>query len=163
MWDCWLFYLPATLVSFSLYLLWLIFGQASVLPLDLNEKWGGRELVGGGRGLLSIGFVCIIGAGCAVFQQRGDDALVLALGAHFGTILNSFLKRRFQIERGKHAFPWDHIDFILGASFVYWLQNPLGFEMVFRGLLVCGTLHWTVGSLIRLFLDPLRRERCLES
>jgi hypothetical protein len=163
MWECWLFFLPATLVSFSLYLLWLLFGQASVLPLDLNRRWGGQALVGGGRGLLSIGFVCIIGSVCAVVQGRGDDALILALGAHFGTVANSFLKRRFHFERGKHAVPWDHIDFVLGASLAYSLQYPITLQMVMAGIVICGTLHWSLGRLIRLVLDPFRRERRLDS
>jgi hypothetical protein len=157
LWESWLFFLPASLVSVTLYAVWLVFGQAGVLPLDLNRTWRDEPLVGGGRGLTGVVAAGIIAAGCAVLQGRGDDTLVLALGAQFGMVANSFVKRRLSIQRGQDSFPWDHVDFVLGASLAYTLQGGvLTLQRFLCGLLICGFLHWLIGGGLRPLLDPLR-------
>lgn len=147
--DAFWFYLPATLVSLGLYLFMLVWGQEFVLPLDLGLRLKGRPLVGRGRGLPSLAAACLFGAICAVLQGRGDDALVLSLGAHMGTVVNSFLKRRLGRAQGEPFFPADHIDFVLGASLFYQLQYGLDWQTFVLGCLVCGILHWSIGSSIR--------------
>ena len=152
-WDSWLaawnFYLPASAIPFGLYVLWMIFGQDSVLPLDLGRELGGRRLTGGGRGWHSL-FASLVMAGLVGAQQgRGDEALVLGLGAHFGSTLNSIVKRARGIERGTPVPLADNIDFFLGASLFYALQFGLGFGLFVQGLIVCGSAHFILGGLIR--------------
>ena len=47
--------------------------------------------------------------------------LVLGFGALFGDTIKSFFKRRIGKVRGASWFPFDQIDFILGAFLFYWL------------------------------------------
>jgi len=47
--------------------------------------------------------------------------LVLGFGALFGDLVKSFFKRRIGKVRGASWFPFDQIDFVLGAFLFYWL------------------------------------------
>ena len=145
--QAWFFYLPAALVPLGLYVLWIVFGQSSVLPLDLRSEIGGRRLVGDSRGLWGLPAALLLGALCAVAQSRGADALILSLGADFGCVVNSFIKRRLGIPRGRPFRPWDHIDFVLGASMFYHWQYGLSWSLFTAGVLVWGAIH-CLGSLI---------------
>ena len=147
--QAWSFYLPAALVPLGLYVLWVVFGQSSVLPLDLRGKIGGRRLVGDSRGLWGLPAALLLGALCAATQGRGMDALVLSLGADFGCVVNSFVKRRLGIPRGRAFRPWDHIDFVLGASVFYNWQYGLSLSLFAGGVLVWGASHWLGSLLVR--------------
>ena len=145
--QAWVFYLPAALVPLGLYLLWIVFGQSSVLPLDLRGRVGQWRLVGDSRGLWGMPAALLLGALCAASQGRGMDALILSLGADFGCVVNSFIKRRLGIPRGSAFRPWDHIDFVLGASAFYHWQYGLSWSLFAGGVLIWGASHW-IGSLL---------------
>ena len=147
--EAWNFFLPASVLPFGLYALWVIFGQESVLPLDLRYKLGKNRLIGDGRGWSSL-LTCLVLAGLVgVYQGRGDEALVLGLGAHFGVTLNSAIKRACGVRRGVTVPLADNIDFVLGACLFYALQFEPLFTTFIQGIAVCGTAHWLVSGLVR--------------
>jgi CDP-2,3-bis-(O-geranylgeranyl)-sn-glycerol synthase len=41
--------------------------------------------------------------------------LLFGFGALFGDLLESFIKRRLKMGPGKRFFPWDQLDFVIGA------------------------------------------------
>ncbi len=139
----------------------MVFGQSSVLPLDLRGKVAGRRLLGDSRGLWGLPAALVIGALCAIAQGRGVEAVILSLGADFGCVTNSFVKRRLGMPRGKAFRPWDHIDFVLGASLFYHWQYGLPLSLLLSGVLAWGSTHW-IGSLIvrgcLRGLEPVTRE-----
>lgn len=153
------FFLPACLVPLTFYLSSLTFGQASVLPADLNSRWQGRPLIGKGRGLWGPAAALVIGALCGILQGRGEEGLVLALGAHMGTVFNSLLKRALGVERGRDFPPLDHIDFALGACLCYHLEYGLGVGYLVGGVLLCGVAHRFLGRGIRRALKRYEREQ----
>jgi CDP-archaeol synthase len=152
LWQAWLFYLPATAVTFATYLVWLAFGQDAVLPLDLGVRLGQRPLIGRGRSFWSPPAAIVVAAFCALIQGRGDDALILGLGAQFGCMLNSFIKRRIGVPRGKPFEPIDNVDFVIGASIFCHFEYGLSPTLFGQGLIVCGLAHYTMGHLIRGYL-----------
>lgn len=156
--EIWLFFLPACLVPLVLYSTSLIFGQVSVLPADLNRSWKGRPLVGKGRGLWGPAAAMVAGGVCGIVQGREEEALVLALGAHLGTVVNSLWKRAMGIERGQDCPPLDHIDFVLGACLCYHIEFGLSPARFLAGVVVCGLAHRYLGRAIRWFLKDVERE-----
>lgn len=161
--DVWNFFLPASAVPLALYLTSLVFGQSSVLPADLNYRFSQQPLLGAGRGLWGPAAALMVGAACAVLQGRGDEAMVLALGAHLGTVLNSFLKRRLGLARGQDFFPFDNIDFAVGAAVCYHIQYGMSAQLFFSGVLICGFAHRYIGRVIRWSLKGLQNEADLEN
>lgn len=125
----------------------MVFGQSSVLPLDLRGKVAGRRLVGDSRGLWGLPAALVIGALCAIAQGRGVEAVILSLGADFGCVINSFVKRRLGMPRGKAFRPWDHIDFVLGASLFYHWQYGISPTLLVSGVVCWGATH-CLGSMI---------------
>ena len=105
-------------------------------PVDFGRKWRGKRVFGDGktwRGLI-IGVVAGTLFGLMwfylsksgplnetyynVFDFRITDplfGLYLSIGAMFGDLVKSFFKRRLGIPPGKPWFPFDQIDYTLGA------------------------------------------------
>ena len=143
-----LFFLPAMAANLMLFLTGHYYGTSVVVPLDLRGRIGGRRLIGEGRGLTSLPRALAAGMLCGALQGRLEEAVVLALGAQFGMVVNSLLKRRRGIPRGGRHLPWDHIDFVLGACLIYGLHFPLSGALVLSGLVYCGVCHLVVGHLV---------------
>lgn len=148
------FFLPATLVPPTLYFLWIWFGQESVLPLDLKKSIAAGRVIGDGKGLWGLPAAVVVGLLCAAFQSRGEEAVIMAVGADFGCVANSFIKRRLGHRRGVDFKPWDHLDFFLGGSLFYHLQFGLSWPLFATGLCLCGTAHYLGRTLLRHLLAP---------
>ena len=60
--------------------------------------------------------------------------LLLPLGAILGDLFESFVKRRLKIKEGKDWYPYDQLDFVLGALILsaplYVLQGPNLFQII---------------------------------
>ncbi|MBN1940700.1 MAG: CDP-2,3-bis-(O-geranylgeranyl)-sn-glycerol synthase [Candidatus Diapherotrites archaeon] len=107
----------------------LLFGGKT--PMDLNTKFiDNKPLLGPGKTFKGSirGILCGTIASAALFfalpilsTPEGFGAnyillgFLLSLGAVIGDILASFLKRRFDLERGKSVFLLDQLDFIVGG------------------------------------------------
>ncbi|MCA9775516.1 MAG: CDP-archaeol synthase [Candidatus Eremiobacteraeota bacterium] len=146
------FFLPAMVANLILFLTGHYYGTSVVVPLDLRGRIAGKRLVGEGRGLTSLPRALAAGMLCGALQGRLEEAVVLSLGAQLGMVANSVIKRRRCIPRGGGHLPWDHIDFVLGASLVYWLHFPMSLALVLSGLVYCGVCHLVVGHLVRAVL-----------
>lgn len=95
--------------------------------------------------LYSIVFVSII------------QVFLVALGALFGDLIGSFIKRRLNISRGRSAPILDQLDFLVVALLLGALVNPLPLVFVVFLLLVTPIIHLVaniVGYLLKLKKEP---------
>lgn len=107
-------------------------------PIDLGRTWkDGRRILGDGKTWRGLLVAPLLGAAltfllqwCVENTRWGSDfgfpgwgvwpawavlAYLLGFGALAGDAIESFFKRRTGRERGTMWFPWDQLDFILGA------------------------------------------------
>ena len=118
-------YWAAFLYNPGIYLVWL-WNRKTVIPLDLGANFSGKRLIGDSRSfdglLLSIAFGIT-----GVFITASYIPFFASVGANFGTVVSSFVKRRLGFTRGRHAWLIDEFDFIAGAAlFVSFIEpfNP---------------------------------------
>jgi len=138
------------LIRITLYLIPLYITNASALvfggerPLDFNIKLLGAPIFGKGKtfegtfagiamGLLSVFILFTFFP--AQTGLLGENFLVfgslLCIGAMFGDLLGSFIKRRSGIPRGGRVFLLDQLDFVFGGLLLtYWLIEPAWEELV---------------------------------
>lgn len=143
------YFLPAMLANLFLYLTSRVFGQDSVLPLDLGLKVAGKRPIGDGRGLTSLPRALAAGVLCGALQGRMEEAVLLAIGAQAGMVVNSLVKRARGLPRGANFHPWDNIDFVLGACLFVSFVQPVTWEILIAGSVYCGMAHWILGNFIR--------------
>ncbi|HLF23267.1 MAG TPA: CDP-2,3-bis-(O-geranylgeranyl)-sn-glycerol synthase [Burkholderiales bacterium] len=110
-------------------------------PVDLGRSWRGTRVFGDGktwRGLL-VGVAAGMGVAAAlhfaapstggVLSDFGAGpaflfvGLALGGGALFGDLVKSFFKRRSGRARGAPWFPFDQLDFVLGALVFSWIVS----------------------------------------
>lgn len=142
----------------------------SAWPIDFNRKFLGNPLLGSHktwRGLI-IGTV----AGTLVFllqqwlyQFSAFERMslvdysgvsffygfLMASGALLGDIIKSFFKRRLGIRPGKNWFPFDNIDWIIGALSLSGLMHHLPWQ-VWLAAIGLGTFMHLAGHRISVFL-----------
>ena len=138
------FFLPIFIFNVGIYLLIDYFGKKNDIPLD-----NGNGLLGSSRSIITIPFAIIIGLIVGVMQERIIESLYLCVGASFGTIVNSFVKRRLNIKSGDDFIPFDQVDFILGASLMYASKFYLSFELFASGIIIGCALHLSVNKIWR--------------
>lgn len=138
------FMLPAYIANVSA----LIFGGGP--PLDLGYQFiDKRRLIGDGvtwRGSI-IG--TLLGTLTGMIQGTLVDnvpygvllGFLLALGAVVGDACGSFVKRRFNIERGRPAPILDQLDFAVGAMLFASIIVNFSWEMIFMILIITVILH----------------------
>jgi len=106
------------------------------VPVDLGRKWRGAEIFGKNktyRGLAvgAITGVLVAGLQAALFFNFNFFAkstivdygyvnfalfgFLMGTGALVGDLVKSFIKRRLGKPSGKPWFPWDQLDWIIGA------------------------------------------------
>lgn len=144
------------------------------MPLDFNKTYKGKPIFGKNktwRGLLSGVVVAII---VLLLQQillsitESDITIgnkdftdyspillgaLLGAGALLGDAIESFLKRRVGIAPGKSWFPFDQIDYIIGAALLSYLIMPLTAAQYILMIAVGFLLHLiatTIGYLLHL-------------
>lgn len=106
------------------------------VPVDLGRKWNGREILGKNktwRGILvgSVTGVIVAGVQALLFssvQFFRDNTFIdysrvnfavsgflMGCGALTGDLVKSLVKRALNKPSGKPWFPWDQLDWIIGA------------------------------------------------
>ncbi len=148
------YFAPAMLFNLLAYLSGWWFGPRALLPLDLRAKLHHRRIIGDGRGYTGFAWLLLSAILCSIFQERGNETLVLAIGAQLGTISMSLIKRRLGHAHGAAFRPWEHIDFILGAVVLQAFSGGIDLYLALSGILLCGSLHWLAGGLIKAWLEP---------
>lgn len=136
------------------------------IPIDFGYEIKGKRLFGAHKTIRGFLLACIIGTLIFYIQKSlyqypffASISLIdyskygillgflLSFGAIFGDLIESFIKRRINIEPGKTWFPFDQLDFVIGAflfSFIIFIPNvwviviivilsPL-FQMIFHYL-----------------------------
>ena len=106
------------------------------IPVDFGIKWRGKEILGKNktwRGLIVGAITGIVVAGVQAILFLNTNffkmntlvdygsvnfvlfGFLMGLGALSGDLIKSFIKRRLDKPSGKPWFPWDQLDWILGA------------------------------------------------
>lgn len=147
------------------------------MPLDFYKSWRGKRILGDGKTIK--GFV--IGTTCAIllsilqihvepFRDLSEriypdyvtfNAIIWGFLAGFGALLGdsveSFFKRRAGIARGESWFPFDQIDYALGAIVLTSLYKPFPVIFYVKVVLVFFVIHllshvvWHISGLDRLY------------
>ncbi len=72
---------------------------------------------------------------------------LLGFGALFGDLVKSFFKRRLNIKEGKSWFPFDSIDYVLGALlYISFLFVP-SIEHIIGIIILSTMLHYAISNL----------------
>ena len=72
---------------------------------------------------------------------------LVSLGAPLGDLIGSFIKRRFNLERGAPAPIIDQLDFLLGAIFLAYIVFPLRWMYIVFAILITLLLHVLANTL----------------
>ena len=142
-----LFILPAYIANMAPIFVHRFFGKYTY-PIDFNKSFfDGKRIFGDGKtwaGLIAGTLVGgLVGASYSLNTMLGFKyGLALGFGALFGDLVKSFFKRRLGFERGKMWFPFDQIDFVLGAFLFYYLFfHDFDFKQLIILLLLTPALH----------------------
>ncbi|PLX25913.1 hypothetical protein C0580_00945, partial [Candidatus Parcubacteria bacterium] len=66
---------------------------------------------------------------------------LMGFGALFGDLVRSFVKRRVGIAPGKAWFPWDQIDFIIGAAIFSYFYISIPWIDILAAIALAIILH----------------------
>ena len=157
LWDIWLhvyLFLPAALANMAPVLCKRVFPWWDT-PLDCGARLFGKRILGDHKTVRGL-VVGLFAAGLVAYlQSQGPLHLLLfdytnwaliggllGIGALGGDMLKSFVKRQFGVKPGRAWFPYDQIDFALGAIVmilpVYWAGWTMTLALLF--ILVVGHL-----------------------
>ncbi len=123
----------------------VLFGGGA--PLDFKRKIGGKRIFGDHKTIRGTAAALVIGILAGVIESLAFPfmlkiSIMLTLGAVFGDLLGSFIKRRTGYKSGR-SFPiMDQFGFIAFALiFAFWLDSlPLWYGIVFIVVLT-GVMH----------------------
>lgn len=137
----------AYVFNISVYIVYSYFfleeTDEKTLCLDLGGRLGEHRIIGDSRGFSGTLVALIIGY--TAWMLLGSlYHLVIAVGANFGTILNSFIKRRLGIERGEGLPFLDQTDFILGAFLFATPITTISLPILITGLAQAFIIHTLV-------------------
>ena len=126
------FFLPAYFANMAP----VIFGKINALPypIDSNKKWRNRPIFGKNKTWGGLLYAIVLGTAIFYVQQtlynipffKGISLIdytsyslalgfLLASGAILGDLIESLIKRRYNKEPGAEWFPFDQIDYVIGA------------------------------------------------
>ncbi|MDE1865617.1 MAG: CDP-2,3-bis-(O-geranylgeranyl)-sn-glycerol synthase [Candidatus Micrarchaeota archaeon] len=123
----------------------ILFGGGS--PLDRKRKLGGKRILGDNKTLRGTVAALLIGILAGALESLAFPfmlkiSIMLTVGAVFGDLLGSFIKRRLDYKSGR-SFPiMDQFGFVVFALiFAFWLGNlPMWYGIAFIVVLT-GILH----------------------
>ncbi len=144
------FILPAYVANSS-----AAFSKGKTL-IDGGKKFSDKEPIFG-RGKTVEGFLFAVVAGTAVgllqnmvhpfvssyglVEMNAALGFLLSVGAMFGDLCGSFIKRRMKIPRGSPAPLLDQLDFVFGAMFFSTLAVPLNAELFLILIIITPVIH----------------------
>lgn len=152
------FFLPAAFANMAPSLLrWIpVGGQA----LDRGQTFRRRRLLGDHKTIRGLIVAPLIGAAVFWIQRALSNAhwsselelvdaqtlplgfgAALGFGAILGDAIKSFFKRQLDIPSGKPWFPFDQMDFMIGALVVAGLFFPISFSIAGTALLLSLVVH----------------------
>ncbi|KXA90930.1 hypothetical protein AKJ63_02085 [candidate division MSBL1 archaeon SCGC-AAA259D18] len=118
-------------------------------PIDGGRKfWDGNRVLGNGKTIQGFVLGFLAGSVAGFIQiyfwlPYGDwiVAIFLPLGALFGDLFGSFVKRRLGLRRGKPLPVLDQLDFVLGALFLASVVVVPELEVIIILLVVTPFVH----------------------
>ncbi len=118
------------------------------VPLDMNKTFfDGRRILGDGKTFRGTVLGVVFGFFSGFLLKEPIEGIILSIGAVFGDIVGSFIKRRLGIKRGEMAPLLDQLDFYLMGSFLYSLKFNLQLNVFLTGLVATPIAH-LIGNLI---------------
>jgi hypothetical protein len=167
-----LFYLPVMLANLGVFLFIQFLASSSnrkkfeflFFPIDFYHKIKKKRLIGDGRPLIGLFLFVIFSLVFNHFTHSVNtisEIIVLSLGAELGTVLNSFVKRRFDV---KNSIIMDHTDVVLGSTLLYFLFWPLPLSIFIGGLISYFLIHLFINLVIRKRIEILlfvKKERAI--
>jgi len=172
--QCLYFMLPAYFANMAPVMTKKIFNNLKI-PIDFNKKINNKPIFGQNktfRGLIfGVIFAIIIAFIQSVFYNNNillDISLVdysnwlligflLGLGAIFGDLIESFVKRRLNYEPGKSFVPFDQLDFVIGALIFIYPIVILSLNKILIILILSFVLHVLVNHIS--FYTSVRKEK----
>lgn len=91
-------------------------------PVDFNKTFYGKRILGDHKTWRGLIFGTVAGGLTSLLQSRGIFiGLILGLGALFGDMIGSSIKRRLNIPEGEKLLGIDQLDFLLGGLLLVFL------------------------------------------
>jgi CDP-2,3-bis-(O-geranylgeranyl)-sn-glycerol synthase len=123
----------------------VLFGGGA--PLDFKRRWRGKRILGDHKTVRGTAAALAIGILAGVLESLAFPfmlkiSIMLTIGAVFGDLLGSFIKRRLDYRSGR-SFPlMDQFGFMIFAlAFAFWLGHlPLWYGIAFMVVLT-GIMH----------------------
>ncbi len=151
------FILPAYIANMAPVLIrWIPIGD---YPIDHGRTWRGQRIFGNHktyRGLIGGSLMGVV----TVFFQREMSpydklttpqivliGLAFGAGALIGDLVKSFFKRQLNIMPGKIWFPFDQLDFVIGALLAVSLFYIPPIEYIIIIILITPPLHFLTNSI----------------
>jgi CDP-2,3-bis-(O-geranylgeranyl)-sn-glycerol synthase len=122
-------------------------------PLDFGKTIFGKRILGKGKSILgTLAGIAVGSIAGIIFSIIFPNILLLipnyltlsillASGAMFGDIFESFLKRRFGFKSGQKCFLFDQIDFVLGGLILSFIILIPKIELILIILFVTIFIH----------------------
>lgn len=148
-------------------------------PLDFNRKIGGKRILGDHKTIRGLISGILFGIAAVYVQKQlflsyeilqtvsllhypEQNTLLLGTllgaGALIGDAAKSFFKRRLNIPSGKSWFPFDQIDYIIGAAIFVTpliILSVLEYLQIMIIFVILHVLITYVGYLLKLKKDPI--------
>jgi CDP-2,3-bis-(O-geranylgeranyl)-sn-glycerol synthase len=126
------FMLPAYLANMAPVFGKYIFSKWTLTPIDFGTEIGGKPLFGKHKTIGGFLFAIIVAVSVGYLQFLLYPGLynfcfidyrtlwlnlsfLMGLGVMTGDLVKSFFKRRLNLKAGKPWFPFDELDFVIGA------------------------------------------------
>jgi len=152
----WLF-LPAGLANISAsFFKWVPFLN---YPVDMNKLYKGQPIFGSHKTWRGFFFGVLVSIAFVHFQQIiypsiSADSLVnynrvniillgflMGFGALLGDLARSFIKRRRGIAPGSPWFPWDQVDWIVGAIILSGFYIDISWSVSMIAIVLASLIH----------------------
>lgn len=157
------FFAPAGIANMVPILVARLLGPNRLaLPLDFGKSLGGKRVFGDNKtwrglffGVLAAVLICLLQfyigdqtylpftATRPEYDQAQPAILgfLLGLGALSGDAVESYFKRRAGVKAGEAWFPFDQLDYIIGAIIFSWWLVPVGFMEIISLITVWFAMH----------------------
>ncbi len=140
-------------------------------PIDFNKRFKGQPIFGKHKTYRGFLFAVIFGIITAFIQSLINYqplnlidytfpkwliiGFLLGFGAIFGDLIKSFFKRRFSIKSGDRFFPFDQLDFVVGALLFCYPFLP-SLKVAITLLIISPLLHIVVNHIA--YYTKIRKE-----
>ena len=165
------YFLPAYVANMAP----VIFKNPLPQPIDFHRPWHNKRIFGDNKTWGGLIAAIITGSAVFILQQSLNSiqffqslaiinykqsmlfGILMATGAILGDLAKSFIKRRLNKQPGEEWFPFDQIDYVIGALlFTLPLYAP-PLKIIIALFVLAPVLHYTVNYIA--FLLGLKKVR----